>query len=247
MKELELNVGDYVLGGIDGYVYLIDSMFNHTSFLVRNFDRKRIEVDSLLMPIRFKKCYKNGTLINDNEETKIMKHQKFKVGDFIIHNIDCFVYFIDDICDQAYYIRRNSDGKSYTVDLDEILRNFKKCNENGSLIYNNYIETKIMENTKQQLQKIQINSAVDAILVSPKMHGTMALVDLMTLKRITSYMRSDSFESIIDYFISGLKNAQSIEQYIGMMKEEILFHESVNLISEIEIENNQEEIKTSIH
>lgn len=105
---------------------------------------------------------------------------------------------------------------------------------------------------KPELQKIQINSTVDAILVSPKMHGTMALVDLITLKRIASMMKSSKFQDIKEHFISGLMNSDNLEQYVAMMKEEILFHESVNLISTIELpeqekESEQEEEKTSIH
>lgn len=76
----------------------------------------------------------------------------------------------------------------------------------------------------------------------------MALVDLLTLKRITSYMKSISFIEAKNNFVMGLGDSENLEQYIGMMKEEINFHESVNLISTIEIpELKQEEIKTSIH
>lgn len=182
-----------------------------------------------------------------------MNETKYCVGDFCKHWNSDNVYKIMNIVYDRIDLRNIHDSlTNLSVDWHILHRSYEMCDEKGNLIYKskNKKENMEKETTKPELQKIKINSTVDAILVSPKMHGTMALVDLITLKRIASRMSSSSFKDIKEHFCKGLMDSENLEQYIGIMKEEILFHESVNLIKTIEVpveKENEEDVMPSIH
>lgn len=92
-------------------------------------------------------------------------------------------------------------------------------------------------------ETIKINQTTEAVLISSKMEGTMALIDLNTLKRITALMSKSKFTDIRDHFMIGLHSTENIEQYVAMMKEEINFHECCNLITTIETPEHIQESK----
>ena len=95
-----------------------------------------------------------------------------------------------------------------------------------------------MEN-QVNIQEVEINSTCKAIVISPKLTGKMALVDFKTLQKITSMLSYSSFAQIKEEFIIAVKQSENLEQYNSILKEEVCFHESVNLINTYEIKEEQ--------
>lgn len=91
-----------------------------------------------------------------------------------------------------------------------------------------------MKTENCKTESVQINSTCEAVVISPNLTARMALVDLQTLKRITSMLSEANFGDIKMQFVQELASTQNLEQYTEAMRAELLFHESVNLIKTIE-------------
>lgn len=173
-----------------------------------------------------------------------MNNNIVKVGDYFIntHRLINEIYEVTEKVREFCQLRVIGTNRTFQLEDRIILMEFKRCDENGKLINNN-LKNKNMEK-QNQLQEVSIgNNGETAVLISPKMSGKLALVDLATLKRIISGLSQASFEHIKETFVEKIKNTKELEQLVYVTKEEINFHESVNIIKTIEITEDVQESK----
>lgn len=70
----------------------------------------------------------------------------------------------------------------------------------------------------------------------------VCLVDFATMQRIINRLDKGNMYSISRALIDKLQMANSMEEYVSILKDEIAFHETVNLVEAIEISVIEEEI-----
>lgn len=88
-----------------------------------------------------------------------------------------------------------------------------------------------MKKDKQDYKIITIAGGDVAVSYLPEIKGTAAVVDLATLVRITKGLRAWKFTEIRDSFCMQLAESQSMDQFIGMLGQELAFHITCNKIA----------------
>lgn len=73
-----------------------------------------------------------------------------------------------------------------------------------------------------------------AVLLTPKFTGKMAVVDLKTIKRLAALLPRASFNQIKNNMIDVIRDTENLEQFVSVLEEELAFHMSINLITEYE-------------
>src|SRR5688572_26517294 len=81
------------------------------------------------------------------------------------------------------------------------------------------------------LQTIEINGK-EAVVLVPELVNQLAVVDLTVLQRLAALLPSASLRDIRNQLIDNIRanGVDTIEQYVAILKNEVAFHESVNMI-----------------
>lgn len=85
-----------------------------------------------------------------------------------------------------------------------------------------------------KLQEIALSNSQNAVLVTAVNNNKLAVVDLLVLQRLADLLPKANLGEIKELLCNQLHNVVSIEQYVDLLKNEVSFHETVNLITTIE-------------
>lgn len=84
-------------------------------------------------------------------------------------------------------------------------------------------------------QVISVNGE-EMINLSPDLNDRKkAIVDLAVIKRLAKLLPKADARDIISNMRERLRDIYTLEDYVEILKDEVAFHESVNLINEVEV------------
>lgn len=78
---------------------------------------------------------------------------------------------------------------------------------------------------------IQLSNGKTAIAFIPEITGELAIVDLNVLKRLTSLLPTTSINGTIKRLKENLEYVLNLDEYVKVLKDEVAFHETCNLIT----------------
>jgi hypothetical protein len=91
-------------------------------------------------------------------------------------------------------------------------------------------------------ETIEINGK-QAIVLVPELVNELAVVDLNVVKRLAALLPTANLRAIKEEFTEKLRSATTMEQYVAILRDELSFHETVNLITTIKLEKKSEEVE----
>ncbi len=94
-----------------------------------------------------------------------------------------------------------------------------------------------MENTTiehNQIQEIELKNGNKILAVLPKTYNKLVIVDLETIQRLISNLSSEFLTEMKDRLINEIRSAKDLKSTIEVLKKEVNFQETVNLISHID-------------
>lgn len=83
--------------------------------------------------------------------------------------------------------------------------------------------------------EFDLGNGESAISLIPKIHGKLAIVDFETLKRISQSLQKVPFDVIKHELQSNIERSTNLVEMNEVLKNEVNFHETINLIKTIEI------------
>jgi len=90
-----------------------------------------------------------------------------------------------------------------------------------------------MKNQHQfPVETVELKNGRKAVMLIPENDDELAIVNLNVLKRLVALLPKANLSQIIQAFTDKVGDIQHIEQYVDLLKEELAFHESVNIIKE---------------
>lgn len=89
------------------------------------------------------------------------------------------------------------------------------------------------------IETIEVNGKPCLVLV-PELVNELAVVDLNVIKRLASFLPKASVNQIKSDFKDRMDGCNSLEMYVEALRNELSFHETVNLITTVKIEAKQE-------
>ena len=100
-----------------------------------------------------------------------------------------------------------------------------------------------LENNKRVTAEVVVNgkSRIATSFVAES-NRQLAIVDLAVLQRISSYLPSVSLDEIKQGIMERIEVSGKLEDVVSVMKEEIAFHETVNLINTFSFAEQEKEI-----
>lgn len=87
----------------------------------------------------------------------------------------------------------------------------------------------------QQEQMIKLPNGQEVLNLTPTLDGQLALVHLAVVKRLVELLPKVNFESYKYDFCEGLYTINNLETFVGIMADEVAFHQTVNLINTVDI------------
>jgi len=88
---------------------------------------------------------------------------------------------------------------------------------------------------KKEVKFVDINEVARGAQVmdlTPDYERPLALVDLDVLKRLADLLPKGNLYEIVEKHITDVRDAQNIQEFAGILAEELAFHQTVNLIQE---------------
>lgn len=80
-------------------------------------------------------------------------------------------------------------------------------------------------------QTIVLPNGKSAVVIIPELVDQLAVVDLKVIKRLASLLPTADFSEIQSDFIDKVNRTHNLTDFISVLKDEVSFHESVNLIT----------------
>lgn len=87
---------------------------------------------------------------------------------------------------------------------------------------------------------IKLPNGTEAILFAPEKNRQLAIVDLDVLQKLTKILPIASLSTLKQEAINNIDTAKTLDEMICNMKEDIAFHETINLINTYEPQNNEQ-------
>lgn len=87
----------------------------------------------------------------------------------------------------------------------------------------------------QQEQMIKLPNGKEVLNLTPRLDGQLALVHLAVVKRLVELLPEVNFESYKYDFCERLSRINNLETFVGIMADEVTFHQTVNLINTADI------------
>ena len=87
---------------------------------------------------------------------------------------------------------------------------------------------------------VDVNGA-QVMDLTPNHDRPLAIVDLKVLKALSEYLPKGDVSEIIEAHVVRLRNSGNLTNAIEVSKEFVAFHETVNLIKEVEIPEDRDE------
>jgi hypothetical protein len=85
---------------------------------------------------------------------------------------------------------------------------------------------------------IEINGKTAIILV-PELVNDLAVVDFNVIKRLAALLPTANLVAIKNSFAERMLEPSTMEGWVALLRDELSFHETVNLITLIKIEKNE--------
>lgn len=82
--------------------------------------------------------------------------------------------------------------------------------------------------------KITLPNGQEAIDLSPSFTGQLAIVDLNVIKRLAKLLPKAKWHEIVEDLVNRVRESGSIEGYVDILSEELAFHQTINVITTIE-------------
>lgn len=82
-----------------------------------------------------------------------------------------------------------------------------------------------------------------ATLIVPELVEQLAVVDLNVIKRLAQMLPSANYRQIRNDFKLRLDSCDNLESYVTALRDELSFHETVNMITAIPSESVQPEVR----
>lgn len=87
---------------------------------------------------------------------------------------------------------------------------------------------------------VNVNGA-QVMDLTPNHDRPLAIVDLKVLKALSEYLPKGDISEIIEAHVANLRGSGNLTNAIEVSKEFVAFHETVNLIKEVEIPEDRDE------
>lgn len=87
---------------------------------------------------------------------------------------------------------------------------------------------------------VNVNGA-QVMDLTPNHDRPLAIVDLKVLKALSEYLPTGNIGEIIEAHVANLRSSGDLVNAIEISKEFVAFHETVNLIKEVEIPEDRDE------
>jgi hypothetical protein len=81
------------------------------------------------------------------------------------------------------------------------------------------------------IEYVEIKGQQVAVLV-PEITNTLALVDVNVIKRLASMLPRTNLSDTKDALYTAVRRCSTIQEYVNVLKDEVAFHESVNIITQ---------------
>lgn len=91
------------------------------------------------------------------------------------------------------------------------------------------------------LQTINLPDGRVAKLIVPELVQELAIVDLNVIKRLAALLPQASLRTIRNEFKEKLDRCNTMAEYVEMLRNELSFHETVNIIATISPEQVEEQ------
>lgn len=91
------------------------------------------------------------------------------------------------------------------------------------------------------------NQQQEVVSFVPQLTGELAIVDLKTLQRLTELLPTANLRDIKERLIDSIRSANDLQAVCNVMKNELAFHETVNIIKHYESELDRAMEMTDAH
>lgn len=88
---------------------------------------------------------------------------------------------------------------------------------------------------------ITLPNDLTAVNLCPSLDGKLAVVHLNVITRLAKLLPKVNFEDSKFHFCEALSRTSTLEDFVGMMSDEIAFHKTVNLINTFEFPVDEED------
>ncbi len=84
-------------------------------------------------------------------------------------------------------------------------------------------------------QMIVLPNGQEVLNLTPTLEGQLAIVHLAVIQRLAKLLPTTNFENYKFDFLEGLSRVQDLPTFVGVMADEVAFHNTVNLIITVDM------------